>query len=124
MGSMEYKRDARDGRFYMVEPTVARTDFQEEVATVNGYNLPLAAYCHELGLPLALPQRADPPRVWRDAQADRWSQDEGGDALDVQVFADLPVVDAFRRRSDWRPWTDHLAGRLRERLHLWMGLPG
>lgn len=124
MGSMEFKRDARDGLFYMVEPTVARTDFQEEVATVNGYNLPLAAYCHELGLPLALPQRADPPRVWRDAQADRWSQDEGGDSLDVQVFADLPVVDAFRRLSDWRPWTDHLVGRLRERLRLWMGLPG
>src|SRR5258708_4135150 len=31
VGSMEYKRDARDGRFYMVEPTVGRTDFQEEI---------------------------------------------------------------------------------------------
>ncbi len=44
MGSMEYKRDRRDGRFHMIEPTVARTDFQEEVATLNGMNIPLASY--------------------------------------------------------------------------------
>jgi D-aspartate ligase len=43
MGSMEFKRDRRDGQFYMVEPTVGRTDFQEEVATVNDVNIPLAA---------------------------------------------------------------------------------
>src|SRR5689334_13495845 len=30
MGSIEYKRDRRNGRFYMVEPTVGRTDLQEE----------------------------------------------------------------------------------------------
>ena len=49
--SMEYKRDTRDKRFYMVEPTVGRTDYQEEVATLNGVNIPFAAYCGELGLP-------------------------------------------------------------------------
>ena len=49
MASMEFKRDRRDGQFYMVEPTVGRTDFQEEVATVNGVNIPLAAYRHEVG---------------------------------------------------------------------------
>ncbi|MGH9809929.1 MAG: FAD-dependent oxidoreductase, partial [Terriglobia bacterium] len=57
MGSMEYKLDRRDGRFYMIEPTVARTDFQEEVATVNGVNIPLASYLHETG---GEPYRAAP----------------------------------------------------------------
>lgn len=42
--SMEYKRDVRSGEFYMVEPTIGRTDYQEEVATLNGVNIPLAAY--------------------------------------------------------------------------------
>lgn len=124
MGSMEYKRDARDGRFYMVEPTVGRTDFQEEVATVNGFNVPLAAYCHELGLPVHMPQRVDPPRIWRDAQADRWSQEDGGDSPNIQTFATLPVVDAFRRRSDWRPWADHLMERLGERMRILMRFRG
>lgn len=52
MCSMEFKRDCRTGEFFMIEPTVCRTDWQEEVATLNGVNIPLAAYCYELGLPL------------------------------------------------------------------------
>ena len=49
MGSMEFKRDARSGEFLMIEPTVGRLDWQEEVATLNGVNIPLAAYRHETG---------------------------------------------------------------------------
>ncbi len=48
MAGMEYKRDARSGEFRMVEPTIGRTDYQEEVATLNGVNLPYAAYCAEM----------------------------------------------------------------------------
>lgn len=116
IGSMEYKRDARDGRFYMVEPTVARTDFQEEVATVNGCNLPLTAYCHEMGLPLPPVRPVRPQRLWRDAQADRWSRQEeaaaAGDAHQrPSVFGSWPV-DAYRRWHDPQPWLDHWVGRL------------
>jgi predicted ATP-grasp superfamily ATP-dependent carboligase len=66
MGSMEFKRDARSGRFLMIEPTVGRVDWQEEIATLNGVNIPLAAYRHELGLD---PERTREtgPAVWRDA---------------------------------------------------------
>jgi hypothetical protein len=49
-GGIEYKRDARDGRFLIIEPTVGRTDWQEEVATLAGVNIPLMACRHELGL--------------------------------------------------------------------------
>lgn len=64
LGSMEYKRDRRTGRFVMVEPTVGRTDWQEEVATLNGVNLPVAAYRHLAGEPPLPPSAAAPPRVW------------------------------------------------------------
>jgi len=115
MGSMEYKRDARDGRFYMVEPTVGRTDFQQEVATVNGCNLPFAAYCHEMGLPAPVVRPEVPPKVWRDTQTDNWAQQEAGGHVDAASSA-LAVVDAYRRWNDPRPWLDHLYGRLRQRI--------
>lgn len=113
MGSMEYKRDERDGRFYMVEPTVGRTDFQEEVATVNGCNLPLAAYRYEMGLPPVPVQPEQPPRVWRDEQADRWSAEQSGDAADA-ASATWPVTDAHWRWNDPVPALDYYWHRLRQ----------
>lgn len=115
MGSMEYKRDPRDGRFHMVEPTVGRTDFQEEVATVNGCNVPLMAYCHELGLPLPEVQPVQPPRIWREAQIDRWSQEEGDGREDLASHGHQ-VCDAYRRWKDPLPWLDHWRQRLWQRL--------
>ncbi|AEI79012.1 ATP-grasp enzyme-like protein [Cupriavidus necator N-1] len=66
MGSMEYKWDEIHRRFVMIEPTVGRIDWQEEIATLCGVNIPLAAYRHELGLP-DLPAATPPPggAVWR-----------------------------------------------------------
>jgi D-aspartate ligase len=50
----------------MIEPTVGRIDLQEEVATLHGANIPLAAYLHEIGSPM-LRSREDPaPVIWRD----------------------------------------------------------
>ena len=115
MGSMEYKLDARDGRFYMVEPTVARTDFQEEVATVNGCNLPLAAYCYELGLPLPAVVPVTPPRAWRDAQVDRWSREEGNGEVDL-ASQSHQMVDAHWRWNDPMPWLDDMRRRVLQRL--------
>jgi predicted ATP-grasp superfamily ATP-dependent carboligase len=64
MGSMEYKWDDVHQRFVMIEPTVGRTDWQEEIATLCGVNIPLAAYRHELGLP-ALPEALTyAPAAW------------------------------------------------------------
>jgi D-aspartate ligase len=63
--SMEYKRDQRDGRFRMVEPTVGRTDGQEEISALCGINLCHVAYCDAAGQPRPLLQ-LDPTHVWRD----------------------------------------------------------
>jgi predicted ATP-grasp superfamily ATP-dependent carboligase len=103
MGSMEYKRDRRDGRFYMIEPTAARTDFQQEVATIHGINIPLAAWCHETG---ASPERALRPNrpariVWRETETDRQSIEAQGKSTE---FSALPVCGAYWRWSDPGPW--------------------
>jgi D-aspartate ligase len=50
MGSLEFKRCRNTGRYLIVEPTVGRTDWQEEIATLCGVNIPLTAYRTELNL--------------------------------------------------------------------------
>jgi D-aspartate ligase len=64
MGSMEFKQDRRTGKFFMIEPTAGRTDWQEEVASMNGVNIPLAAYCYELGRTQPLAEEVRRPLTW------------------------------------------------------------
>jgi len=64
LGSLEFKWDARRNRFVIIEPTVGRTDWQEEIATLNGVNLPLIAYRDELGLSAPIEEIVD-PAAWR-----------------------------------------------------------
>lgn len=101
-GAMEYKRDARDGRWLMVEPTVGRSDMQIEVATLNGVNLPLAAYLWLIGEEPPPPQ-ARPCTLWRRdwlaATAAARAQPEVG----RWPPADAPVVDGYWRRDDPLP---------------------
>jgi predicted ATP-grasp superfamily ATP-dependent carboligase len=66
LGSVEYKWDVRGRRFVIIEPTVGRTDFQEEIATLNGLNLALIAYCYELGLPMPQQQQVA-AAAWRES---------------------------------------------------------
>ena len=44
LASVEVKRDRRDGRYYITEPTVGRPDLQSNLATAAGPNLAVAAY--------------------------------------------------------------------------------
>ena len=69
LGSMEYKWDDARGEFLMIEPTVGRTDWQEEIATLCGVNIPLAAYRHEMGLPQAVTTTPDPCVAWQASYA-------------------------------------------------------
>jgi predicted ATP-grasp superfamily ATP-dependent carboligase len=67
MGSVEYKWDAGARRFVIIEPTVGRTDWQEEIATLCGVNIPLDAYRHELELPLLARAPAERNVIWRSS---------------------------------------------------------
>ena len=111
LGSLEFKWDAVTQRFLIIEPTVGRTDSQEEIATLSGVNLPLIAYRHQLGLP-ALPQRStERPVAWFESyrHLKRWpSLPAGsriydaywriGDPMPALVFyADYLLRSGFRR---------------------------
>lgn len=111
MGSMEYKRHAKTGAFYLIEPTVARTDYQEEIATLNGVNIPLAAWLVQLGRECP-PVAAVPPKIWRESAVDRYSAE-----LQNQVCGRGPLdsgakVDAWWRWYDPLPWLTLMQARV------------
>lgn len=101
-GGIEYKCDAETGRFVIIEPTVGRTDWQEEIATLSGVNIPLAGYCHEYGLPQigGLPDRQI---VWQASYVERVKI--GGDAIP----AEATVIDGYWRSDDPMPALVHYA---------------
>jgi D-aspartate ligase len=96
MCSMEFKRDRRTGAFLMIEPTVGRADWQEEVATLNGINIPLAAYRHELGLPATTSESPSGNLIWRDPPC-YWRS-----VIAARSFRDKTPPAATVRSSSWR----------------------
>lgn len=112
---MEYKRDETTGRWVMVEPTVGRTDYQEEVATLNGVNVPFAAYCSLLGRGVTAPFAPRRPVVWRERESDTQSAAAQGQRLVTGMPPGAVVKDALWRWSDPRPF---LAARVWRRLRM------
>src|SRR5262249_2861885 len=66
------KWDGARKRFIMIEPTVGRSDWQEEIATLCGMNIPFRAYRHEIGLPRLGAGRPRVDVAWRSSGAQRW----------------------------------------------------
>jgi D-aspartate ligase len=112
--SMEFKKDARSGRYLMIEPTVGRTDFQEEIAALNGVNIPYAAYCGELGHRLEEAVGAAPPAAWAVGRIDRWSAERQATARHFP--RGLRRYDALWRLCDPMPWWHAQAERVTARV--------
>ena len=105
IGSIEYKRDRRDGVFYMVEPTVGRTDYQEEIATLNGVNIPLALYRDAVGLPRVEPKvGGKQPCAWRDRFGYLNAVQAGAFEFTGDLFPNVKICDAVWRVSDPMPF--------------------
>jgi D-aspartate ligase len=67
LGSLEFKWDQRLHRYAIVGLTVGRADWHEELASLSGANIPLAAYRHALGLqPISQPP-VDRTVAWRES---------------------------------------------------------
>jgi len=95
IGGLEFKRDRRTGRFVIVEPTVGRTDWQSEIATLCGINIPVIAYWTALGHS-AQPQAQNNHLVaWRSSAA--YGPRAGALARGTRV------VDGYFRWSDPLP---------------------
>ncbi len=65
IGGLEFKRHRGTGQFVVVEPTVGRTDWQEEIATLCGVNIPVIAYRTALGEPVESVGPIDAAVAWR-----------------------------------------------------------
>jgi D-aspartate ligase len=65
IGGLEFKRHRRTGQFVVVEPTVGRADWQQEIATLCGVNIPAIAYRTALGEPVESVGAIDTAVAWR-----------------------------------------------------------
>lgn len=92
LGSLEFKWDAKARRFVIIEPTVGRTDWQEEIATLSGVNLPLNAYRDAVGLPPPAPERTTHAVAWRESFRHRGRMTE--------LPASVEIHDGYWRGSD------------------------
>jgi D-aspartate ligase len=71
--SVEYKRDPRDGRYYIMEPTVGRPNLQVGVAIANGVDIVSRAYFHLIDRPLPPPPSRTHHVKWLLWPEDWWS---------------------------------------------------
>jgi predicted ATP-grasp superfamily ATP-dependent carboligase len=96
IGSLEFKRDGRTGRFIIIEPTVGRTDWQEEIATLCGVNLPALAYRVALG-------GAAPPADDVELRPRAWRSDRRFPVPPELIAPGTRVIDGYFRWSDPLP---------------------
>jgi predicted ATP-grasp superfamily ATP-dependent carboligase len=106
LGSLEYKV-SREGRLVIMEPTVGRTNYQNEVAVLNGVNLPAIAYYDAMGMTAELDRLV--------SQASRPSRktkfiDAGADYRSARFYMS-------QRRLGWREWLRSRSGPKRHVLY-------
>jgi predicted ATP-grasp superfamily ATP-dependent carboligase len=92
IGGLEFKRDARTGEFIIIEPTVGRTDWQEEIATLSGVNIPAAAWMHAVGQSIEPVETGSIESAWRTSLKHR--------SPSALRKANLKIVDGYWRASD------------------------
>src|SRR5882757_9026467 len=92
IGGLEFKRDARTGEFIIIEPTVGRTDWQEEIATLSGVNIPAAAWMHAMGRSIEPVETASIRSAWRTSLKHR--------SPPALRKANLRIVDGYWRAND------------------------
>ena len=109
---MEFKRDANRGGFFMIEPTVGRTDYQHEIAPLSGCNVLAMMVAWLAGQPL--PSRGEPKElVWYDEIADANALAHGAPNT---LFQNRQRIAAVWRLQDPMPSITDLGRRARNRL--------
>ena len=80
--SMEFKRDPLTGKFFIIEPTVGRTDWQSDIASMNGIPIPYIAYLDLIG---------EPPQTFcRTKKKYKW----------VRWFADSQAYEYYHKKGE------------------------
>ncbi len=101
--SLELKRDPQ-GRYWVIEPTIGRSDFWVELCISAGFNQPLLEYELACGLPLTQPAGTLQECVWYDTERDpmsylsqAWQERRLRPRGKGQAFP-------YYGHGDWRPW--------------------
>jgi D-aspartate ligase len=127
--SVEVKRDRRDGRYYITEPTVGRPNLQSNVATAAGRNLAVVAYHDACGVPADTADAGSRKAIWLNESSlpsalvvaslhRQLDLIELGRAL----FHCRSVMFAYGRAGDLRPLVAMLVRKLRTATRLLLGL--
>ncbi len=110
---MEYKFDQQRKQFYMIEPTVARTDYQHEIATLSGHNLLRQIYCSLSGQAIPQYTLSRSAIVWRDEIADANALAHGGNKTEPNGAKRYSTL---LRYNDVGPYLTHMSKRIRLRF--------
>jgi D-aspartate ligase len=97
--SLELKKD-QDSKFWVIEPTVGRTDYWVGCCIANGVDFPYVEYCHQAGL-RPPPTKQEAVAIWCDTEYDRLAR--------VSLFLRRPSVEQRRAKIvypylDWVEW--------------------
>src|SRR4051812_6085446 len=92
IGGLEFKRDARTGEFIIIQPTVGRTDWQDEIATRSAVNTPAAPRMHATGRSIEPVETARIGSAWRTSLKHR--------SPPALRKANLRIVDGYWRADD------------------------
>ncbi len=114
---MEFKFDSQRNGFYMIEPTVARTDYQHEIATLSGHNLLLQIYRHITKRTIPSYRLNHAAVVWRDEIADANALANGGDNTEP---SDAKQYNAIKRGNDLRPYIVTIISRITARIKTYL----
>jgi len=117
MGGMEFKRDSRTGELLMIEPTVARTDLQHEVAMIHGVNLVYAQYCAETGQDFSLPESRQEQKIWKVDPINRYSRETQNSAEQDAIEQKYPSVEAIKRISDPLPFIYYFCAKVVDKIN-------
>ncbi|TPH13298.1 hypothetical protein [Litorilituus lipolyticus] len=110
---MEFKYDDVRKGYYMIEPTVARTDYQHEIATLSGHNLLLQLYRYAKNEPIPDFSLAQHSVIWRDEVADANALAHGADKSEPTPAQSYKAI---QRLSDPFPYLFNLYQRIKRKL--------
>lgn len=109
--SVEFKIDPQ-GRYWLIEPNIGRTEFSVECAIKNGVNLPYIEYLSSIGAPVErVPQHYS--HVWLDTEKDLTVYAKQiAKAKSLWINRKRPVFPYFNT-TDWQPFFAAMARSMR-----------
>jgi predicted ATP-grasp superfamily ATP-dependent carboligase len=112
--SLEFKYDKNRQDLYLIEPTVGRTDFQQEIATLNNENMPFKAYLDQINLSDIVRKKMNKKSIlWFDPSVEKWAKQQD---YNQKLDTSFKRQNAFFRWSDPMPFINLLNNKIYKKL--------